>query len=91
MTTGTYNFVSINSNVADVAYKFTSGFKFETYTAFNSVAAIASLLALLNITQFFDQAKISSVSQLINGIFNDLRKLLNCLNDTANLLLFLFT
>ena len=69
MTTGTYNFVSINSNVADVAEVFTAGFTFQKFAAFNSVAAIVSLLALLNITQFLDQVKINSISQLINGYF----------------------
>ena len=76
VTNGTYNFVSLILNVAFVAATFTAGFPFETFAALSSVAAIVSLLVLLNITQFVDQFKISSISQLIDGVFSDLQKLL---------------
>ena len=71
--------MSVILNVAFVAETFTAGSTFKTFVALNSVAAIASLLALLNITQFVEQIKISSILQLVNGIFSDLQKLLKCL------------
>ena len=60
------------------------------FVALTLVVAIASLLALVNITQFLDQLKISANSQLMNGIFNDHQKLLKCFNGTTNLILSLF-
>ena len=78
--------MSVILNVAFVAETFTAGFMFETIAALNLVAAMASLPALLNITQFVDQFKISSISQLINGIFSDLQKLLKCFNGIARLI-----
>ena len=62
MTTGTYDFVSVYSNAADAAETFTVGFALEAFAVFILVAAIASLLKLLNTTQFLDQVKISSIS-----------------------------
>ena len=54
--------MSVILNVAFVAETLTSGFTFETFAALNSVAAIASLLVLFNITQFVDQFKVRSIS-----------------------------
>ena len=42
-------------------------------------------------TQFFDQVKISSISQLINGIFEVLQKLLKCFSGITTSLSFLPT
>ena len=42
------------------------------------------------VTQFLDRIKISSISQIINGIFNDLQKLFKSFNGTTNLTLSLF-
>ena len=63
VTTGTYDFASVYSNAANAAETFTAGFAFETFAVFILVAAIASLLTLLNTTQFLDQVKISSISR----------------------------
>ena len=48
-----------------------------------SASGSASLVALLVITQFSDQVKITFVSLLINGIFSALQKLLKCFNGTT--------
>ena len=42
-----------------------------------------SLYALVVTTQFLSQVKVKDSSQLINRIFNVLRKLLKCFNATA--------
>ena len=73
VTTGTYNFVSVigNSNPVDVTI------------AGGSLLFPASLPVISAKTQFFDQVKINSISQLINGIFKVLQKLLKSFNGTA--------
>ena len=81
---------SVILNVAFVAETFTAGFMLETFAALNSVAAIASLLALLNITQFVDQFKMKDTSQLNNGMSKFLQKLLKCFNATAISTFYLF-
>ena len=57
VTTGTYNFPSViwnsNPNGATIA----------------GLSTCASLTVILAKTQFFDQVKIDSTSQLISGIF----------------------
>ena len=78
--------MSVIGNVAFVVEIFTAAFTFERFAALNSVATIAFLLVLLNFTQFVDQFKISSILQLINGIFSDLQKLLKCFNGIARLI-----
>ena len=66
VTTGTYNFVSFiwNSNPlgGTIAGLFPRAF----------------LLVISAKTQFYDQVKINSTSQSINGIFKALQKLLKC-------------
>ena len=69
VTTGTYNFVSVILNVAlDGA----------TIAGSASASTVISAKA-----QFFVQVKIISTSQLINGIFKLLQKLLKCFNGTT--------
>ena len=64
VTTGTYNFVSFILNVAPDGA---------------TIAGSASPFTVISAkTQFFDQVKISSTSQLIKGIFKILQKLLKC-------------
>ena len=66
VATGTYNFVSFILNaVPDRA----------TTAGLPSCAALTVRSAK---TQFFDQVKINSSLQLINGIFKTLQKLLKC-------------
>ena len=72
VTTGTYNFVPVIWNVADVGVWILG--------KIGSVLQFPSLVVLLINTQFLDQVKISSISQLINGIFRVLQKLLKCFN-----------
>ena len=43
----------------------------------------ASFVALLIITQFADQFRIKDTSQLINGVYNILQKILKYFNVTA--------
>ena len=62
VTTGTYNFVSFILNVAP-----------DGATIAGSASAFTVISAK---TQFLDQVKINSTSQLINGIFKALQKLL---------------
>ena len=66
VTTGTYNFVSIILNVAPDGAT-TAG-----------LLPCASLLVISAKTQFLDQFKINSTSQLINGILKAPQKLLKC-------------
>ena len=70
VTTGAYNFVTIFLNVA---------FAGEIYLCI----FVISLFSNLVITQFSDQVKVKDTSQLINGIFKVLRKLLKYFNGTA--------
>ena len=51
----------------------------------------AFLLVISAKTQFFDQVKINSTSQLINGIFKLLQKLLKCFSGITTLVSFLPT
>ena len=71
VTTGTYNFVSFIFNVAPVVL----------LLAFTPGAAF--LVALLVTTQFSDQVKVKVASQLINGMFSILQKLLKYFSGTA--------
>ena len=66
VTTGTYNFVSAILNVAPDG------------AAIAGLLPSASLVVISAETQFLDQFKINSVSQLINGIFKAPQKLLKC-------------
>ena len=75
VTTGTYNFASFILNVAFVG-AFIAGIA-------GSASGSASLFALLAITQFSDQVKKISISQLINSISSVLQKLLKCFNGTT--------
>ena len=68
LTTGTYSFVSVILNVAADG------------ATIAGLSPSASLVAISAKTQFFDQVKISSTSQLISGIFKLLQKLLKCFN-----------
>ena len=66
VTTGTYNFVSVILNVAPDGA---------------TIARLAPCTALIVIsakTQFLDQVKINSTSQLVNSISKLLQKLLEC-------------
>ena len=65
MTTGTYNFVSVTSNIAPGA-------------TIAGLLPSASLVVISAKTQFFDQVKVSCTSQLISAIFKALQKLLQC-------------
>ena len=66
VTTGTYNFVSVILNVAlDEA----------------TIPGSAPAFTVISVkTQFLGQFKINSNSQLINGIFKALQKLLKCIS-----------
>ena len=64
VTTGTYNFVSVILNSNPVG------------ATIAGLSPSASLSVISTKTQFFDQVKINSTSQLISGIFKLLRKLL---------------
>ena len=66
VTTGTYYFVSVISNVN------TTGATIAELSPFASFAVISAK------TQFFDQVKINSTLQLISGIFKLFQKLLKC-------------
>ena len=66
VTTGTYNFVSVI-----LRYAADGATIAELTPAFTVISAK---------TQFLDQVKINSTSQLINGIFKALQKLLKCFN-----------
>ena len=64
VTTGIYNFVSVILNIAP------DGAAIAGSTSASSVISTK--------TKFLDQVKINSSSQLINGIFKTLQKLLKC-------------
>ena len=75
VTTGTNNIVSVTLNVAfegllisDIA---------------GSTPGLASVVALLVITQLSDQVKIRFISQLINSVCSTFQKLLRYFNGTA--------
>ena len=51
----------------------------------------ASLVVTLTKTHFFDQVKNNSTSQLINGIFRTLQKLLKCFSEITTSVSFLPT
>ena len=71
VTTGTCNFVSVILNVAPDG---------ATIAGLPSCAAFTFILAK---AQFLDQVKTNSTSQLINGIFKTLQKLLKCFSGIA--------
>ena len=81
VTTGTYNFISAILNVTFVGLSIAA-------TA-GSASEFASLVALLVNTKFSVHVKIRFISQLINGTFNVLQKLLNVLMAQQFQLLFL--
>ena len=56
----------------------------------NSVSGLFAAVILAK-AQFLDQVKINSISQLINGVFKVLQKLLKCFNGTATSASFLPT
>ena len=66
VTTGTYNFVPVilNSNLVGATIA--------------GLLPCTSLTVILAKTQFLDQVKINSTSQLISGIFKPFQKLLKC-------------
>ena len=64
VTTGIYNFVSVILNIAPDG---------ATIAGSTSASSVISTK-----TKFLDQVKINSSSQLINGIFKTLQKLLKC-------------
>ena len=68
VTTGTCNFESVTLNFAPDG------------ATIAGLLPSASLAAISTKTQFFDQVKISSNSQLISGIFKLLQRLLKCFN-----------
>ena len=68
VTTGTYSFVSVISNVNT------------TGAAIAGLPPSASLVVISAKTQFFDQVKINSTSKLISGIFKILQILLKYFN-----------
>ena len=68
VTTGTYNFVSVILNVSP-----------DGATIDGSASASTVISAK---TQFLNQVRIISTSQLINGISKLLQKLLKCFNGT---------
>ena len=79
VTTGTFNFVSAISNYNSVGA---------------TIAALlpsASLCVISAKTQFLDQVKVNSTSQLISGIFKLLQKLLKCFSGIATSVSFLPT
>ena len=77
ITTGTYNLVSVIPNFNSVGATIA-----ESTSAFSVISTK---------TQFFDQVKINSTSQLINGIFKALQKLVKCFSGITTLVLFLPT
>ena len=67
VTTGIYNFVSVNINIAFVAETCTLGTTLVTFAALRSVVATVSLFALLNVTKSLYQCQ-SQTSQLNDGL-----------------------
>ena len=76
---------SLVDRVSTGTYTFESYFLIVAFIGLLTVATAgsASLVALLIITQFSDQVKIRSVSQLINGISSVIWKLLKCFNGAT--------
>ena len=71
VTTGTYNFVSFILNVAPDGA---------------TIARLAAAFTVISAkAQFLDQVKINSTSQLINGIFKALQKLLKFFSGITTL------
>ena len=66
VTTGTYTFVSVILNVAPDG------------ATIAGLSPSASFVVISAKTQFLDQVKINSTSQLIDGISKPLQKLLKC-------------
>ena len=81
VTTGTYNFVSVIWNSNPVSATIAGG----------SLLFPATLNVIPTKAQLLDQVKMNYVSQLINGIFKVLPKLLKCFNGTTILVSFLPT
>ena len=77
LTTGTYNFVSVILNSNSVG---------ATISGLESAFIVISAK-----TQFFDQVKINSTSQLISGIFKLLQKLLKYFSGITTSVSFLPT
>ena len=77
--TGTYSFVSFveNSNPVGVTIA--------------GLSPYTSLVVILAKTQILEQIKINSISQLINGIFKTLQKLLKCFSGITTSVTFLPT
>ena len=81
VTTGTYNFMSVISNSNLVGATIAGGSLL--FPAFISVISAK--------TQFLDQVKINSTSQLISGIFKLLQKLFKYFSGIATSVSFLPT
>ena len=81
VTTETYNFVSVILNSNPVGATITGA----------TLLFPATLTVISAKTQFLDQVKINSTSQLINGIFDDLQKLLKCFSGITTSVSFLPT
>ena len=79
LTTGTYNFVSVILNSNPVG---------ATIAGLSPCAALTFISAK---TQFLDQVKINSTSQLISGIIKLFQKLLKCFSEITTSVLFLPT
>ena len=79
VTTGTYNFVSVILNSNPVG------------ATIAGLSPSASLVVISAKTQFLDQVKINSTSQLISGIFKLLQKLLKCFSGITASVSFLST
>ena len=79
VTTGTYNFGSVISNVISAGAKIAG------------LSPCAALTVISAKTQFLDQVKINSTSQLINSMSNALQKLLKCFSGITILVSFLPT
>ena len=79
VTTGTYNFVSAILNYIPVGATVAG---LSPCTAFTLISAK---------TQFLDQVKINSTSQLISGIFKLFQKLLKCFSGVTQSVSFLPT
>ena len=81
VTTGTYNLVSVILNSNPVGATIAGGL-----LSFPAALTVISAKA-----QFLNQVKINSTSQLINGIFKALEKLLKRFSGITTLVLFLLT
>ena len=79
ITTGTYNFVSVILNFAPDG------------ATIAGLSSCGFLVVISAKTQFFDQVKINSTSQLISGIFKLLQKLLKCFSGITTSVSFLPT